>query len=106
MSTTIREEPAYAVKQPKNLSPRIQWLRDYYFQGDQAQMEQRIHRLDDRHPVGFPVQRDHLLHRAGDLHLSAHLPGLSSRARRPVELHSGFLAVEPAGAARLVRARR
>ena len=23
----------YAVKAPKNLSPRIQWLRDYYFQG-------------------------------------------------------------------------
>lgn len=22
-----------AVKQPKNLSPRVQWLRDYYFQG-------------------------------------------------------------------------
>ena len=29
------EKPRYAVKQPKNLSPRIQWLRDYYFQGVQ-----------------------------------------------------------------------
>jgi pyruvate-formate lyase len=26
-------KPRYAIKQPKNLSPRIQWLRDYYFQG-------------------------------------------------------------------------
>jgi pyruvate-formate lyase len=25
--------PKYAIKEPKNLSPRIQWLRDYYFQG-------------------------------------------------------------------------
>ena len=25
--------PRYAIKAPKNLSPRIQWLRDYYFQG-------------------------------------------------------------------------
>ena len=25
--------PSYAIKEPKNLSPRIQWLRDYYFQG-------------------------------------------------------------------------
>ncbi len=25
--------PGYAVKEPKNLSPRIGWLRDYYFQG-------------------------------------------------------------------------
>lgn len=24
---------AYAIKEPKNLSPRIQWLRDYYFAG-------------------------------------------------------------------------
>ena len=30
METTI---PAYQIKQTKNLSPRIQWLRDYYFQG-------------------------------------------------------------------------
>ena len=22
-----------AVKKPKNLTPRVQWLRDYYFQG-------------------------------------------------------------------------
>ena len=34
------EKPKYAVKQPKNLSPRIQWLRDYYFQGVQAPVEQ------------------------------------------------------------------
>jgi pyruvate-formate lyase len=25
--------PRFAIKAPKNLSPRIQWLRDYYFQG-------------------------------------------------------------------------
>ncbi|MFN2284806.1 MAG: pyruvate formate lyase family protein, partial [Anaerolineae bacterium] len=33
MSTTTLEQPQYRIKQPKNLSPRIQWLRDYYFQG-------------------------------------------------------------------------
>jgi pyruvate-formate lyase len=27
--------PGFAIKQPKNLSPRIQWLRDYFFQGVQ-----------------------------------------------------------------------
>ena len=26
-------EPRYAIKSPTHLSPRIQWLRDYYFQG-------------------------------------------------------------------------
>lgn len=33
MSTTTLEKPHHAIKQPYNLSPRIQWLRDYYFQG-------------------------------------------------------------------------
>ncbi len=28
-------QPQYRIKQPQNLSPRIQWLRDYYFQGVQ-----------------------------------------------------------------------
>ncbi|MFP4343318.1 MAG: pyruvate formate lyase family protein [Anaerolineales bacterium] len=26
-------EPKYRVKEPRNLSPRIRWLRDYYFEG-------------------------------------------------------------------------
>src|SRR5512136_1838898 len=26
-------QPRYAIKTPNNLSPRIQWLRDYFFQG-------------------------------------------------------------------------
>jgi hypothetical protein len=33
MSTLNLEHPKYNVKEPKNLSPRIQWLRDYFFQG-------------------------------------------------------------------------
>ena len=35
ISEPTLEKPRYAIKQPKNLSPRIQWLRDYYFQGVQ-----------------------------------------------------------------------
>jgi formate C-acetyltransferase len=27
--------PRYAVKEPRNLSPRIRWLRDFYFQGNE-----------------------------------------------------------------------
>jgi len=33
MTTTVPEKPRYTIKEPKNLSPRIKWLRDYYFQG-------------------------------------------------------------------------
>jgi pyruvate-formate lyase len=33
MSTATLEQPKYAIKGPQNLSPRIQWLRDYYVQG-------------------------------------------------------------------------
>ena len=32
-STAAAEKPHETVKAPKNLSPRIAWLRDYYFQG-------------------------------------------------------------------------
>jgi formate C-acetyltransferase len=33
MTTPVIEKPHYAIKSPTNLSSRIQWLRDYYFQG-------------------------------------------------------------------------
>jgi len=33
MTTTTCAPPRFAIKVPTNLSPRIQWLRDYYFQG-------------------------------------------------------------------------
>ncbi len=33
MTTPVIEKPRYAIKSPSNLSSRIQWLRDYYFQG-------------------------------------------------------------------------
>lgn len=34
VSTPVtKKEPHFSVKKPTNLSPRIQWLRDYYFQG-------------------------------------------------------------------------
>ncbi len=32
-ATPVLEKPRYSIKTPTNLSPRIQWLRDYYFQG-------------------------------------------------------------------------
>ncbi len=35
MTATTVEKPRYQIKAPKNLSPRIQWLRDYYFRGVQ-----------------------------------------------------------------------
>jgi trans-4-hydroxy-L-proline dehydratase len=33
MGTITSEKTRYVIKSPANLSPRIQWLRDYYFQG-------------------------------------------------------------------------
>jgi formate C-acetyltransferase len=33
MTTAVDIQPRYAIKTPSNLSSRIQWLRDYYFQG-------------------------------------------------------------------------
>ena len=33
MTTITRTQPQFSIKAPTNLSPRIQWLRDYYFEG-------------------------------------------------------------------------
>jgi formate C-acetyltransferase len=33
MSSATCAQPRYTIKEPGNLSPRTQWLRDYYFQG-------------------------------------------------------------------------
>jgi pyruvate-formate lyase len=33
MTTITETQPHFSIKTPTNLSPRIQWLRDYYFQG-------------------------------------------------------------------------
>ena len=33
MATVVYDQPRYAIKTPTNLSPRIQCLREYYFQG-------------------------------------------------------------------------
>jgi trans-4-hydroxy-L-proline dehydratase len=33
MTKMALDSPQYRIKQTKNLSPRIQWLRDYYFEG-------------------------------------------------------------------------
>jgi len=34
MTTQSCNTPRYSIKEPKNLSPRTKWLRDYYFQGN------------------------------------------------------------------------
>ncbi|MBN1689916.1 MAG: hypothetical protein JW901_02705 [Dehalococcoidia bacterium] len=34
MTTQSCNTPRYSIKEPRNLSPRIKWLRDYYFQGN------------------------------------------------------------------------
>jgi len=33
MTALVSDQPRYTIKAPANLSSRIQWLRDYYFQG-------------------------------------------------------------------------
>lgn len=35
MTNVSLEKPRFVIKSPKNLSARVQWLRDYYFQGVQ-----------------------------------------------------------------------
>ena len=95
----------HGLKQPHGLSPRMQWLRDYYFEGVAALLEQRVHLLDHRHAVGRPLRRDHLLHRSRDLRVPAGLPAFRAPGRPTGRAPPRLLEVEPARAARLVHPR-
>ncbi len=52
---THHKKHTYTIKNPENLSPRIQWLRDYYFSGVQRAWNNEATAWDHRHPLGLSV---------------------------------------------------
>ena len=57
LADVTTQAPRFAIKQPFNLSPRIKWLRDYYFPGGEPHLEERLVCLDHRNALGCAVQR-------------------------------------------------
>ena len=69
-----------SLKEPRGLSPGSRGFGTTTSRGPAA-LEQRVHRLDHRHALGCPVQRDDLLHRPRDLSASSR-PSAGRSCRR------------------------
>ena len=59
MTTATPEKPKFAIKEPKKLSPRIQWLRDYYFQGVKRKWNNEFTAWTTGTPWDFQYQEGH-----------------------------------------------
>ena len=98
METTI---PAYQIKEARNLSPRIQWLRDYYFQGVSAGWNNEFTSWTTGTPWDFQYEEVtfHIVPETYSFLQTFRPPTNRPPARRAPP---GFLDLEPAGAAGLV----
>ena len=90
------------LKQPHGLSPRIQWLRDYYFEGVKRSWNNEFTCWTTGTPWDVLYDETHLLHRPRDLRVPPALSVFRASGGPAGEAAPGLLEVEPAGAARLV----
>ncbi len=90
MNGCTAEKVSFAIKEPKGLSPRIAWLRDYYFQG----AERRWNNEFTAWTTGTPwdVQYDEIVYYIVPETYPFFQTFLSSfrLSARPVELHPDF----------------
>jgi hypothetical protein len=73
MTTQSCGVPKYSIKEPKGLSPRIKWLRDYYFQGNNRKWNNEFVGFTTGTCWDIQYQEGNSLHCAGDLHIFPHL---------------------------------
>ena len=105
MSIPTIEKPKYQIKTPKNLSPRIQWLRDYYFQGVKRKWNNEFTAWTTGTPWDFQYH-ELTFYIVPETYFF--LPTFRSsfkQAARPVALPAGFLGLEHCRTAGLVRQR-
>ena len=96
MNTSAVRKTVQKIKEPKNLSARITWLRNYYFQGTNRAWNNEFSAWSTGTP--WDVQFDEMtfyivLKHIPSSNLSA---SLCSRTTRPVKIHPDFLVLEPA----------
>ncbi len=63
MSTLTVEKPKFEIKQPKLLSERVRWLRDYYFQGITRKWNNEFIAYTTGTPWDFQYKRVFIKHR-------------------------------------------
>jgi trans-4-hydroxy-L-proline dehydratase len=85
-----QDQPAYALKTPENLSPRIQWLRDYYFSGVKRQWNNEATSWTTGTPWDFQYEEFNYYIVPETYAFFPTFRGAFKQAARPVDLHPDF----------------
>ncbi len=89
MSVIVPEAPS-RLKQPKNLSPRIQWLRDYYFEGVQRRWNNEMTAWTTGTPWDFQYEETSFYIVPETYAFFQTFRSSFQQTARPVELHPDF----------------
>jgi pyruvate-formate lyase len=90
MTTTVPEKPKYSIKEPKNLSPRIKWLRDYYFQGLNRQWNNEFTGWTTGTPWDFQFQEGQYYIVPETYAFFSTFTGAFKQTAKKVKLHADF----------------
>ena len=90
MTTATPDKPKFAIKQPKNLSPRIQWLRDFYFQGLERKWNNEFVPWSTGTPWDFQFQEGQFYIVPEVYTFLSTFTGAFIQTARRVELHPDF----------------
>jgi formate C-acetyltransferase len=91
MDTTLTSSNTrYAIKTPENLSPRIQWLRDYYFKGTKRRWNNEATSWTTGTPWDFQYEEFNYYIVPETYAFFPTFRGAFKQAARPVDLHPDF----------------
>lgn len=88
--TLTRAQRQYAIKTPENLSPRIQWLRDYYFAGTQRNWNNEATSWTTGTPWDFQYEEFSFYIVPETYTFFPTFRGAFKQIARPVDLHPDF----------------
>lgn len=86
----VDSQTQFAIKTPENLSPRIQWLRDYYFSGTQRRWNNEATSWTTGTPWDFQYEEFNYYIVPETYAFFPTFRGAFQQSARPVELHPDF----------------
>ncbi|MBM4451932.1 MAG: hypothetical protein FJ013_03965 [Chloroflexi bacterium] len=90
MTTATPEKPKFAIKEPKSLSQRIKWLRDYYFQGLNRKWNNEFTSWTTGTPWDFQFREGQYYIVPETYAFFSTFTGAFKQTAKKVELHSDF----------------
>jgi formate C-acetyltransferase len=87
---STQAQTQYAIKEPENLSPRIQWLRDYYFSGTQRCWNNEATSWTTGTPWDFQYEEFNYYIVPETYAFFPTFRGAFKQSARPVDLHPDF----------------